>query len=261
MIIGKNDKYEKYPSQPNSQLTRADEEMKIKKDSFEALKLFEAEIGYSFNNIELLQEARMQASNKRTAFFGDAVLDFIVSEFLFKNYAELDQGQLTNLKSHLVCDEKLEKIVKKNGWDEYLILEKGIPGKSKKMNSTFLEAIVGAIYLDTGMGSTKRFVCQFISTLKEAEKSMKTLVSPKVKLYEFCQQRYHGFRPESFMVSEEGPPHDKTFVMGYMLPKDITGLKSDISGEGVGKTKSDAETKAAEKINSRLIRLGIMEKE
>lgn len=249
------------PSQPSFQLTPADEEMKIKKDSFEALKQFETEIGYSFDNIELLQEARIQASNKRTAFFGDAVLDFIVSEFLFKNYTDLEQGQLTNLKSHLVCDEKLEKIVKKNGWDEYLIVEKGIPGKSKKMNSTFLEAIVGAIYLDGGMRSTKKFVCRFISTLKEAEKSMKTLVSPKVRLYEFCQQRYHGFRPESFMVSEDGPPHDKIFVMAYMLPKDITGLKSDISGEGVGKTKADAETKAAEKINARLVRLGIMEKE
>lgn len=254
------EKNEKTTTQLNFQSMREDEEMK-RRDSFEALKQFETEIGYFFDNISLLQEARIQASNKRTAFFGDAVLDFIVSEFLFKNYTELEQGQLTNLKSHLVCDEKLEKIVKKNEWDEYLIVEKGISGKSKKMNSTFLEAVVGAVYLDGGLRSTEEFVCRFIVSKREAEKAMKSLVSPKVKLYEFCQQHYTGFRPESFLVSEEGPPHDKTFVMGYILPKDITGLKTDITGEGVGKTKSDAETQAAEKINRRLIRIGIMEKE
>ncbi|WP_316557202.1 ribonuclease III family protein [Methanimicrococcus hongohii] len=233
----------------------------MKRESFESLTQFEAEIGYSFKNLSLLQEARIQASNKKTAFFGDAVLDFIVSEFLFKNYTELEQGQLTNLKSHLVCDEKLEKIVKKNGWDDYLIIEKGITGKSKKMNSTFLEAVVGAIYLDGGLQETEKFVCRFIMSRREADKSLKSLVSPKVKLYEFCQQHYSGFRPESFLVSEEGPPHDKTFVMGYLLPKDITGLKTDITGEGEGKTKSDAETKAAEKINHRLVRIGLMDKE
>ncbi|MDR0767643.1 MAG: hypothetical protein LBE57_04305, partial [Methanosarcinales archaeon] len=125
------DKNEKTTAQPNFQLR--DEDGEMKRESFEALKQFEAEIGYSFDNLSLLQEARIQASNKRTAFFGDAVLDFIVSEFLFKNYSNLEQGQLTNLKSHLVCDEKLEKIVQKNGWEEYLIIEKGLRGKSKKM--------------------------------------------------------------------------------------------------------------------------------
>lgn len=258
MIMEKN---EKMPTHPNFQFTPTDEDMKKKRDSFEALKDFEAEIGYSFDNLSLLQEARIQASNKRTAFFGDAVLDFIVSEFLFKNYAELEQGQLTNLKSHLVCDEKLEKIVKKNEWDEYLIVEKGISGKSKKMNSTFLEAVVGAVYLDGGLEPTEKFVCRFIVSKREAERAMKSLVSPKVKLYEYCQQHYSGFRPESFLVFEEGPPHDKTFVMGYVLPKEITGLKTDIRGEGTGKTKADAETKAAEKINRRLIRIGLMERE
>lgn len=253
MIMKKNEN-------PPTQLMMEDEEMK-RRDSFETLKQFEAEIGYSFDNLSLLQEARIQASNKRTAFFGDAVLDFIVSEFLFKNYAELEQGELTNLKSHLVCDEKLEKIVKKNEWDEYLIVEKGIIGKSKKMNSTFLEAVVGAVYLDGGLHSTEEFVYRFIVSKREAEKSMKSLISPKVRLYEFCQQHYTGFRPESFLVSEDGPPHNKTFVMGYILPKSITGLKTDIYGEGVGKTKSDAETQAAEKINHRLIRIGIMGRE
>lgn len=257
MIVKKN---EKTQTHEKFQLKQTDEEMR-RRDSLEALKEFEAEIGYSFDNLSLLQEARIQASNKKTAFFGDAVLDFIVSEFLFKNYTELEQGQLTNLKSHLVCDEKLEKIVQKNNWDDFLIVEKGIPGKSKKMNSTFLEAVVGAIYLDGGLAPTETFVCRHIMSRKEADKALKSLVSPKVRLYEFCQQHYRGFRPESFMVSEEGPPHDKTFMMGYILPKDMTGLKADISGEGVGKTKSDAETKAAEQINRRLMRIGLMDKE
>ncbi|MDR2944297.1 MAG: hypothetical protein LBU81_04345 [Methanosarcinales archaeon] len=229
--------------------------------SLEVLKRFEAEIGYSFDNLSLLQEARIQALNKRTAFFGDAVLDFIVSEFVFKNYAELEQGQLTNLKSHLVCDEKLEDIVKKNEWDKYLFVEKSIMEKSKKMTSTFLEAVVGAIYLDGGLRPTKKFICKFIIGKKEAEKALKSLISPKVKLYEFCQKHYIGFRPESFLISETGPSHERTFIMGYILPKNITGLKADISGSGSGKTKSDAETHAAEEINRRLAHLGIMKKE
>ena len=111
----------------------------------------EKDLGYIFKNKSLLQEAELQAGNKKIAFFGDAVLDFVVSEYLYYNYTELEQGDLTNLKSLLVCDEKLERILKKNKWDEYLIVEKGILEKSKKMNSTFLEAIVGAIYLDGGI--------------------------------------------------------------------------------------------------------------
>lgn len=255
------DQNEKHSTQFNSQLNPDDEEMKKKRDSAEVLQRLEAEAGYSFGNTALLQEARTQAANKRTAFFGDAVLDFIVSEYLFRHYTELEQGQLTNLKSHLVCDEKLEKIVKKNGWDDYLIVEKGISGKSKKMNSTFLEAVVGAIYLDGGLEPAEEFVCRFIMTQREAEKEMKNLISPKVRLYEFCQQNYCGFRPESYLVSEEGLPHDKTFEMGYTLPKEITNLRTDISGSGTGKTKADAETKAAEKINRKLIRMGFMEKD
>ena len=250
-----------------TEMTQQEADFQLKtesKDQFEKkpneTQTTQAVIGYSFQNKMLFSEARNQSLNKKMAFFGDAVLDLIVSEFLFKNYEELDQGELTNLKSHLVCDEKLEKIVQKNEWDEYLIVEKGIFGKSKKMNSTFLEAVVGAIYLDGGMIPTEKFVYKFIVSKDEAEKEMKNLVSPKVRLYEFCQQHYGGFRPESFLISSDGPPHNKTFVMGYILPKEITNLKEDISGEGLGKTKTDAETKAAEKINCKLIQLGVMEK-
>jgi len=235
--------------------------MKTVKDSAETLERLEAELGYSFNNDLLLQKARIQASNKKSAFFGDAVLDFVVSEYLFSNYSELEQGQLTTLKSHLVCDEKLEKIVKKYGWDDYLIVEKGIAGISKKMNSTFLEAIVGAIYLDGGLNPAKEFIYKFIVNRRGAEKEMRTMISPKVRLYEFCQQHYGGYRPESYLVSETGPPHDRIFEMGYTLPKEVTNLRTDISATGTGKTKADAETKATEKINRKLIRLGLMEKQ
>ncbi|MCL2549803.1 MAG: putative dsRNA-binding protein [Methanimicrococcus sp.] len=234
--------------------------MKIVKDSAEALKSLEAEVGYSFSDDSLLQKARTQANNKKSAFFGDAVLDFVVSEYLFNSFAELEQGQLTTLKAHLVCDEKLEKIIKKNCWDDYLIVEKGIAGISKKMNSTFLEAIVGAIYLDGGLEPAKDFIYKFIVNRRGAEKEMRDMISPKVRLYEFCQQHYGGFRPESYVVSETGPPHDRIFEMGYTLPKEITNLRTDISASGIGKTKSDAETKATEKINRKLIRIGLMEK-
>ncbi|MCL2863819.1 MAG: putative dsRNA-binding protein [Methanimicrococcus sp.] len=235
--------------------------MNTKKDFADALKRLEGEIGYSFSNDLLLQKARTQSGNKRSAFFGDAVLDFVVSEHLFRNFADLEQGQLTTLKSHLVCDEKLEQIVKKNGWDDYLVVEEGISRISKKMNSTFLEAVVGAIYLDGGLAPAEAFIYKFIVNRRGAEKEIKNVVSPKVRLYEFCQQQYGGFRPEPYLVSEDGPPHDRTFEMGYILKKEITDLRTDISATGTGKTKSDAETKAAEKVNRKLIRMGLMEKE
>ena len=226
----------------------------------ENLKNFEAEMGYSFQNKNLLRDALTQSANKRTAFFGDAVLDFVVSEYLFINFSELEQGDLTNLKSHLVCDEQLEKIIKKKKWDNYLVIEKGIFEKSKKMNSTFLEAVVGAVYLDGGILPASEFVQKHIVTKREAKGQLKNLVSPKVRLYEFCQQNYGGYRPISFLVFEEGPPHDKNFVMGYSLPKEITRLDKIIQAEGTGRTKSDAETKAAEKMIQKLIRLGLMKK-
>ena len=220
----------------------------------------EAVFGYIFQNERLFSEARNQTLNKKIAFFGDAVLDFIASEYLYHHYENLEQGELTNLKSLLVCDEKLEKIVKKNKWDEWLIIEKGIPEKSKKISSTFLEAIIGAIYLDSGLEPVSRFIHKYIVNTEEAEEEIKNLVSPKVRLYEFCQQQYSGFRPISYLVSENGPPHNRTFEMGYTLPAEITKLNFEITEVGKGKTKADAETKAAEKINKKLIRLKLMNK-
>jgi dsRNA-specific ribonuclease len=224
------------------------------------IKTAEAALSYTFQNKILFSEAQHQKLNKKMAFFGDAVLDLAASEYLYYNYVKLEQGELTNLKSLLVCDEKLEAIVKREKWDEWIIIEKGILEKTKKIRSTFLEAIVGAIYLDGGSEPAGRFIHKYIVNKKEAEKEIKNLVSPKVRLYEFCQQQYNGFRPISYLISEEGPAHDRLFEMGYMLPPEITGLDFEIEEIGKGKTKADAETKAAEKINKKLIRLKLMEK-
>jgi len=232
----------------------------FEKERNEMLKETQAVFGYMFQNEALLLEARNQKLNKKIAFFGDAVLDLAASEYLYYNYEKLEQGELTSLKSLLVCDEKLENIVKREKWDEWIVIEKGIPGKTKKISSTFLEAIVGAIYLDGGSEPANQFIYKYIVNKKEAEKEIKNIVSPKVRLYEFCQQQYGGFRPVSYLISEDGPPHNKTFEVGYTLPAEITKLNIEISGTGIGKTKSDAETKAAEKINKKLIRLKLMEK-
>jgi len=231
----------------------------IQQDTELESKPMQAVFGYTFQNEILFSEARNQALNKKLAFFGDAILDLAASEYLYHHYEKLEQGELTNLKSLLVCDKKLENIVKKNKWDEWIIIEKGVRDKSKKISSTFLEAIIGAIYLDGGPEPAGGFIQKYIVNKKEAEKEIKTLISPKVRLYEFCQQRYGGFRPISHLVSEEGPPHDKIFEMGYTLPIEITNLDFEITEIGKGKTKADAETKAAEKMNVRLVQLKLME--
>ena len=234
---------------------------KTKEETFEVLKELEAKLGYSFNDLSMLHEARFQILNRKEAFFGDAILNFIVSDFLFKRYMDLEQGPLTNLKSRLVCDETLEKIVQKNGWDKYIILRGGAHKISQKTSSSFLEAVVGIIYLDGGLEEAKKFVRRHIVNEESVEKSIRSLISPKVKLLIFCQQHFSDFCPKAVLVSDDGPAHDKTFVMRYLIPKEMTGLKTDIKAEGTGKTKLEAENMAASKVNRHLIRIGLMDKE
>ncbi|MDV0445958.1 Ribonuclease 3 [Methanimicrococcus sp. At1] len=259
----------------------------LQNESQEELYELEAEIGYDFNSILLLQKTRIWATNKKTAFFGDTILGYVVTEFLFKTYPDFDQGQLTIMRAHIISDKNLEKIVKENEWDRYLVTEVSIPSKSRKLTSTFLEAIIGAIYLDGGILPAEIFVCKYIVNRKEIEKAMEILhiseakkkkykkknncvalncaalncmilndmsQSPKEKLNRFCKE-YYDFRPQPFLIAEEGPPHDRTFIVEYRLSKENTGLKEDIIGTGKGKRKSDAEKEAAKQINDYLIQI------
>lgn len=220
---------------------------------------FEDEIGYVFQDKQWLEDILYRTNDKKIAFFGDSVLEILTAEFLYLNCKDYDRGELTALKSYLVNDEKLDRIVRQNGWENYLVPENGICRTSMKMNSTFLEAIIGAVYLDGGSVFAAAFVSRYIVNPTEIEKEKCSILHPKVRLIEFCQKNYGGHVPEPFLISRSGPPHDSVFVMGIFLPRDITGLDEDIYGVGQGRTKSAAEKKAAESVNNQLIRRHLME--
>ncbi|WP_338101968.1 ribonuclease III family protein [Methanolapillus millepedarum] len=220
---------------------------------------FERKIGYVFKDRTFLRTATYQELNRTLAFFGDSALDFIVSEYLFKNYPEMDQGGLTRLKALVVSDERFNEIAHKNDLEIHLILKKGATSSARKRNATFLEAVAGAIYLDGGMNPMREFVYRMIILPQDIDSYLGNLIKEKVRLSEFCQQNYDGFTPKSFLIHEEGIPHEMTFVMGYTLPKEITRLDHDITGIGTGSSKAAAEENAAKEINEQLKSLGLME--
>ncbi|WP_338100272.1 ribonuclease III family protein [Methanolapillus africanus] len=220
---------------------------------------FERKIGYVFKDRSFLRTATYQELNRTLAFFGDSALDFVVAEYLFKKYPDMDQGGLTRLKALVVSDERFNEIARRNDLEMHLILKKGASSSARKRNATFLEAVVGAIYLDGGMKQMREFVYRMIILPQDIDSYLGNLVKEKVRLNEFCQQNYDGFTPKSVVIHSEGVPHDMVFVMSYTLSKETTNLDHDITGIGTGSSKASAEENAAKEINEQLRQLCLME--
>ena len=144
------------------------------------LKKFQELIGYTFKNEQLLKQALTHSSyanekhlkklsdNERLEFLGDAVLEVVSSEFLFQNYPELTEGQLTKLRASIVCEATLATCTESISLGDYLFLGKGedrTGGRTRKsVLSDAMEAVIGAIYLDGGFANAKDFVLKYIMT-------------------------------------------------------------------------------------------------
>ena len=144
------------------------------------LKEFQARIGYEFNNINLLRQALTHSSyanekhmkklsdNERLEFLGDAVLEVVSSEFLYQNYTDVPEGELTKLRASIVCEPTLALCTKEMDLGRYIYLGKGEDHtggrKRKSILSDALEAVIGAIYLDGGFANAKEFVLKYIMT-------------------------------------------------------------------------------------------------
>lgn len=176
-------------------------------------------------------------SNERLEFLGDAVLEIFMSEYLYKNQKELAEGIMTKKRAQLVCEEALFQYSNKINLADYLRLGRGekIKGASQATIADAFEALMGAIYLDLGH--------------KEAKKAFYQLVIPNIDLtsdikdYKTILQEYvQGDRKTIVykIINESGPSHDKLFEAAVYLDGTI------ILGHGVGKTKKEAEQKAAE---------------
>lgn len=215
-------------------------------------KKLEEKIGIQFKDENMLRGAFIHRSylnehkgskfesNERLEFLGDAVLELVVTEYLYKNYPN-PEGELTNWRSALVKGEMLAKIARELSLGDYLFLSKGEEksgGRDKDylLANTF-EALIGAIYLEMGYKKAQKFIETFL--LVHLEEILKTgsHVDAKSKLQEVAQEKI-GITPSYQLQSSEGPDHNKTFTMGAFIGERMVG-------KGKGGSKQTAEQAAA----------------
>ena len=203
-----------------------------------------------FHNITFLEVALTHSSyanemrhqvryNERQEFLGDAVLSIIVSDYLFNNYT-VPEGDLTKLRAALVCERSLDVMANKIGLGDYLRLGHGEEMTGGRTRPSIIadafEALIAAIYLDSGIESAREFVLPFVIEMLEHEDSL-SFKDYKTILQEIIQQN-----PEEKLVyklvGEKGPDHDKRFVVEVLL-------NSNVIGKGQGRSKKTAEQMAA----------------
>ena len=214
------------------------------------LKALEARIGYEFKNRNLLILALTHSSyanekklgkvgcNERLEFLGDAVLELISSDFLYKKYTQIPEGELTKKRASLVCEPSLAYCAREFGLPQYLLLGKGedmTGGRNRdSIVSDATEALLGAIYLDGGFASAKEFVLKFI--LNDLE-NKQLFYDSKTILQEIVQEKGTHL-VEYRLMKEEGPDHNKSFTVAVLV-------SGQVMGTGVGHTKKAAEQEAA----------------
>ncbi|OGF28101.1 ribonuclease III [Candidatus Falkowbacteria bacterium RIFOXYB2_FULL_47_14] len=221
----------------------------------------EKTIGIEFKNIDLLKQAVVHRSylnehpqfelyhNERLEFLGDAVLEIVVTEYLFKNYPDTPEGELTNWRASLVNSKMLSIIAQEIGLEDYLYLSRG---ESKDSNSkarqyilaNAVEALIGAVYLDQKIAAAKKFIKTFILSKLENILTNKLYLDPKSKFQEKAQEIFR-ITPYYKVLKESGPDHAKIFVVGLYLGDELVA-------EGEGSSKQEAQVEAA--------RNGIIEK-
>jgi ribonuclease III len=179
--------------------------------------------------------------NERLEFLGDAVLELVATEYLYKNYPH-PEGELTNFRSALVNYKMLSDIAKRLGLEQFLLMSRGEAKDTGRARQVILanciEAVIGAMYLDLGYQATTNFVAREILVELPKVISGGSYMDPKSKLQEIVQEK-RGVTPTYNVVSETGPDHNKIFVVGaYIGEQEV--------GQGTGPSKQEAELSAAE---------------
>ncbi|HIZ12886.1 MAG TPA: ribonuclease III [Candidatus Mediterraneibacter stercorigallinarum] len=214
------------------------------------LKELEQKIGYTFRDFSLLERAMMHSSftneknlpkykcNERLEFLGDAVLELVSSEFLFRESPKMPEGELTKTRASMVCEPSLALCARDIGLGGYLLLGKGEEATGGRLRdsvtSDAMEALIGAVYLDGGFTSAKEFIHKFVLTDLEDKK---LFYDSKTILQEMVQAKKAGIITYR-LVKEEGPDHNKSFYVEVLIG-------DRVSGKGVGRTKKAAEQQAA----------------
>lgn len=223
------------------------------------LKEFQTKIGVTFKDVSLLTQAFVHRSyinenkgsglshNERLEFLGDAVLELVITDFLYKEYPSKAEGELTAYRSSLVNADTCAKIATDLSINDQLLLSKGESkdtGRARQyILANALEALIGAIYIDQGYDKAKDFVEKNFTPLIEKIISEGSHIDAK-SLFQEKAQEYEGVTPSYKTVKESGPDHEKKFTVGVYIGKDLIAT-------GEGKSKQDAEQEAAEQALSK----------
>ena len=179
--------------------------------------------------------------NERLEFLGDAVLELIATEYLYKHYPH-SEGELTNFRSALVNYRMLAEIAGRLGFEKFLLMSRGEAKDTGRARQVILanciEAVIGAMYLDLGYEPTAQFIGREILTELPGIIQGGTYLDPKSKLQELIQER-RGVTPTYGVVSESGPDHAKQFVVAVLV-------NVEEIGRGSGPSKQEAEIAAAQ---------------
>ena len=220
--------------------------------------MLENKIGYVFKNKELLKNALIHKSymqkshkninNERLEFLGDSVLGFTVAEYIYINYSDLPEGELTKIRSMVVCESTLYRVAKKIGLGDKIYMGKGEEQSSGRNRPSILsdamEALFAAIYLDGGIDVVKNIIIDLLKDEIENAVKERDVKDYKTVLQEYIQ-RDHIHSPKYVLIKEEGPDHDKTFTVSV-------NVEADVLGYGSGRTKKEAEKMAAKEALERL---------
>lgn len=215
-------------------------------------------IAYQFSDTELLERAlthksyanenRVPYHNERMEFLGDAVLNLVVSEYLMKTCPDSTEGDLSRLRAAVVSEPALAAIAREIGLGRYILLGRGeeqTGGRDKgSLLANCLEALIASIYLDTGKESADAFVIRFFGSIIQKVCTSRGTLDHKTELQELCQERLKQL-PEYKVVSESGPDHQKQFKVEVWI-------KGHVSGRGIGRSKKEAEQRAAKEAIVRL---------
>ena len=216
--------------------------------------ILENNLGLKFKDQDLLKQAFTHRSylnenpdlkmghNERLEFLGDAVVELIVTEHLYKDYPEKTEGDLTNWRAALVNAKMMTSVAEDLGFNEFLLLSKGESKEMGKARAYILantfEAFLGALYLDSGFDICDEFIKKYLLKNLADIISEGSYKDAKSKFQEEAQERV-SITPNYKVIKESGPDHDKIFLVGVYLGEQLIA-------EGKGSSKREAESAAAE---------------
>lgn len=224
------------------------------KSAVKSVEDFAKKIKVNFKDVLVLRQAFTHRSyinehrgaeighNERLEFLGDAVLELVVTDYLYRQYPDKTEGEMTAYRAALVNTNTLSEVAHEIGINDYLLLSKGEKkdiGRARNiiLADTF-EALIGAIYIDLGYVEAQKFIAQFLFP-KTKEIVAKNLWQDSKSLFQERAQEELGLTPTYVVVNEQGPDHNKRFTVGLHIGKDLVAT-------GIGHSKQEAEQKAAQ---------------